>query len=136
MRLAYFGGPFAAKALIGAQEHLPTAQVEQMHDAALLLHAKFQQAIAMPMNAAQLGEFLQLWADIQIGQQRLQLDREKLSFRMQRWAQRTELRRGAPAADHAPADLQPTQDLAETDTAQATVSRPNALKVIHPPNAA
>ncbi len=91
MRLAYFYGPHAAKTLIAAKLRLPIDPSIQASDAALLLHAKFIQAIEMPLNPDHQREFLKLHAEIQHDQELLKLAREKLSFQMRRWTERLEL---------------------------------------------
>jgi len=91
LRMAYFGGPYAAKALIEAKLRLPTEPAQRLFDASTLLHAKFVQAIEMPLTPETSIEFIRLNAKILRDEQHLQLEREKLTFRMQRWVQRYEL---------------------------------------------
>ena len=104
MRVSYFAGPFAARALLEAREGLPTKQVDRMHAAALLLYAKFQQAVEMPLNEADSIDYLKLYAQIQFREERLNLDRKKLAFRMQCWARREERRRKRDPQDGQPTD--------------------------------
>lgn len=91
MRLAYFLGPDTARALIEARINLPTDPARQLTDAALLLHAKFLQAVEMPLTPEQSIEFIKLFTELRREEQRIQLEREKLAFRMKRWLQRCEL---------------------------------------------
>jgi hypothetical protein len=84
LRMSYFHGAYAAKALIEARTTLPMDAARQLADAAVLLHAKFLQAVEMPLAPEQTIEFLKLTAEIR---------REKLTFRMQRWTQRCEMNR-------------------------------------------
>ena len=91
MRVAYFYGPLAAKALINSKLHLPSDRSAQAFDAALLLHARFVQASEMPMSPEQNIEFLKVYAEIRHQEQLLQLARQKLTFQMQRWTDRLEL---------------------------------------------
>ncbi|HEX3655952.1 MAG TPA: hypothetical protein VHV55_09105 [Pirellulales bacterium] len=91
MRLAYYGGRHAALALIDAKSQLPVDPAGQLYTASLLLHAKVQQALEVPLTAEQAPVFMKLYADVRSEDQRIQLEREKLSFRVQRWAQRLAL---------------------------------------------
>lgn len=91
MRVAYFYGPLAAKALINSKLHLPSDKSVQAFDAALLLYARFVQASEMPMTPEQNVEFLKIYAEIRHNEQLLQLARQKLAFQMQRWTDRLEL---------------------------------------------
>ena len=126
MRLAYFGGPFAARALIEGREDLPTQHADRLHASSLLLHAKFAQAIEMRLSEAQLIDYLKLWKDIYIEEQQLQLERQKLSFQMQRWAQSTERRRMRDQIDAALTTRTPS-DNSEAPASQ--VSETSTLKL-------
>ena len=91
LRAAYSYGPYVAKKLIQSKLRLPTEPAEQFADAAMLLHAKIVQATEMPLTSEQSIEFMKLAVEIRRDEKFLQLEREKLAFRMQRWAQRLEL---------------------------------------------
>lgn len=91
LRVAYFGGPSAAKTLVEAKFRLPTEPARQLADASMLLYAKFVQAIEMPLTPEQSVEFLRLTTENYREEQRLRLERDKLAFRMRRWTQRLEL---------------------------------------------
>ena len=84
MRLAYFGGRQVTLDLLNARAHLPADQAEQLYLAALQLQTKFQTAIDMPLAPDQADKFFKIFAEIQAQEQQIQLDREKLAFRMQR----------------------------------------------------
>lgn len=99
LRAAYSYGPYVAKKLIEAKLRLPTEPAEQFAIAALLLHAKFVQAAEMPLTSEQSIEFMKLTAEIRRDEKLLELEREKLAFRMQRWAQRLELVQTRRAAE-------------------------------------
>jgi hypothetical protein len=108
LRVAYFGGPYAAKSLLEARQRLPSDPSQQLADAALLLHAKAIQATEMPLSPDQSLEYLKLMTEMRHSEQLLQLERRKLAFRQQRWTQRYELalaRRGiVPATTPGAAD--------------------------------
>ena len=118
MRMAYFGGPYAARALVEARTRLPADQSEQLLDASLLLHAKFQQAIDMELSPAQAMQFLTLAAEIRRDEARILLERDKLSFRRERWSQRYDLvRNQVKAADREP-DLR-SEDVGDVQKTEA-----------------
>ena len=85
LRLAYFGGPTAALELIDSGERLPSEDSALLVDATLQLHARMLQALQMP---AAPEAFLAFYSDIRRDDQWLALQREKLQFRMRRWADR------------------------------------------------
>ena len=93
MRLAFFGGPTGARALFDSMARLPDLKVDRLFDVALLLHSKFQQACAMPLSVESSDEFLRLYLEVCVEEKRLDLEKQKLAFRMQRWSQRCELSR-------------------------------------------
>jgi hypothetical protein len=124
LRMAYFSGPYVAKALIEAKLRLPSEPAQQLADEALLLHAKFVQAAEMPLNAEQSVEFMRLTAEIRRDEQRIQLEREKLAFRMQRWMQRLELAQARRPAAHEESNT--AVDRQATATDPQAESTPNA----------
>jgi hypothetical protein len=127
MKLAYFGGPHAARALLDADDLLPTDAAERLSFAAVALAIKAQEVFEMPVPPDQQVEFVKAFADIHLAEQQLALDRDKLSARMQRWAEkrdiawaRIELERSRPpkkdvAAPH-PASNVPEISTAVTET--------------------
>lgn len=116
LRFAFFCGPYVAKALIEARLSLPTESAQQLADAAMLLHAKFVQAAEMPLNPEQSVEFMRLTAEIRRDEQLLQLQRDKLAFRIQRWTQRYELAQARRSEEQ-----EDSRDPADTEaTATAT----------------
>lgn len=116
LRSAYSYGPYAAKKLIEAKLRLPTEPAEQFAIAAMLLHAKFVQAAEMPLTSEQSIEFMKLTAEIHRDEKLLELEREKLAFRMQRWAQRLELAQSQRAAES------PKHEFHEEDQAASTAA--------------
>jgi len=64
MRLAFYGGPYAAMALIDSKIDMPSEPAERLQAADLLLHAKFIQAIEMPLSPEQFLDFTKLYADL------------------------------------------------------------------------
>lgn len=105
LRVAYFGGRYAALALVNADLRLPIEPAQRLAASSALLHAKYVQAIEMPLTPEQSLEFIKLTAEILHNDRRLQLEREKLAFRMQRWTERHELAksRNAPTSASSPA---------------------------------
>lgn len=91
LRVAYFSGAYVAQELIDARLRLPTELAQQLADSATLLHAKFVQASEMPLSPEQAVELMRLVAEIRRDEKLLQLERDKLAFRIQRWTQRYEL---------------------------------------------
>ena len=93
MRMCYFGGSDAARALLNARTGLPVTAVARLAAASILLHSKLMQAAEMPLDQNQTLEFRELASEIHIEEQRLQFEREKLTARMLRWGQHRELAR-------------------------------------------
>jgi hypothetical protein len=86
MRMAYFGGACAARALLDAKTGLPVKPVERLAAATLLLQAKMLQVSELPVDEKRSVELLRLLSEIRLEEQRIALEREKLLARMQRWA--------------------------------------------------
>jgi hypothetical protein len=82
LAMAYYGGPLAAHALLGASDELPWSQAKRLFDFELQLHIKAQAALAMPLTPKSQVAIVKAFADIQLRRQRLQLAEEKFRFRM------------------------------------------------------
>ena len=91
LRVAYFGGACAARALLDAATGLPVESAERLAAATLLLHAKTLQVLEMPLDEKGSLEVLRLASEFNLEQERIELEREKLAARMQRWAEHRNL---------------------------------------------
>jgi hypothetical protein len=91
MKLAFFGGPHAVRAVLDANEIVPLEPAEQASLATVALFVKVQEVLALPVTSEHSLDFLKASAEIRLGEQRIALEREKLSARMQRWAERREI---------------------------------------------
>jgi hypothetical protein len=92
-RMAYFGGPHAVRALLDANETVPLEPAEQVSLATVALFAKLQEILALPVTEERSVDFLKVVAEIRLGEQQIALEREKLTCRMKRWADRCEIAR-------------------------------------------
>jgi hypothetical protein len=88
MRVAYFGGPSAARALLDAKGGLPVTRAEQLASATMLLGAKLIEAANKPLSEQQSVEVMRFMAEIQVKEKKLALEREKLMFAIRRWEEK------------------------------------------------
>jgi hypothetical protein len=91
LRVAFFGGLHAARALLDAKTGLPVKPAERLAAATLLLHAKMLQVSELPVDEKRSVELLRLLSEIRLEEQRIALEREKLVGRMQRWVEHRDL---------------------------------------------
>jgi hypothetical protein len=88
MRLAYFGGPGMAKAILDARLRLPFEEAGRLFDREVLLHVKLQEALEAPLTNGERMEFLKFYMDFEIKRQRLELDKRKFAYECRRDEQR------------------------------------------------
>ena len=112
LRMAFFGGPLVAQTIVDAPEQLPIIEADRLYDQSLLLHAKAQQALAVPLrDQKSVLKFLKMFMDYTCKTSELELAREKFRYRCQQ-----ELRR----RQHAD---QPTETTTEDPITQAAMSK-------------
>ena len=88
MRLAYFGGPGMAQAILDARLRLPFEEAGRLFDRQVLLHVKLQEALEAPLTNGERMEFLKFYMDFEIKRQRLELDKRKFAYECTRDEQR------------------------------------------------
>jgi hypothetical protein len=91
MKLSYFGGRHAVRAILDANESVPLEPAEQASLATVALFVKLQEVLALPVTPHSAPNVLKSLAEIRLGEQQIALEREKLSARMQRWAERRDI---------------------------------------------
>jgi hypothetical protein len=84
MRLAYFGGPGMAQAILDARLRLPFEEAGRLFDRQVLLHVKLQEALEAPLTNGERMEFLRFYMDFEIKRQRLELDKKKFAYECKR----------------------------------------------------
>jgi hypothetical protein len=88
LRLAYFGGPVVARAILDARVRLPFDEAERLFDREVLLHLKLQEALEAPLADRERMEFVKFYLDYEIKRQRLELDKRKFAYKCKRDEQR------------------------------------------------
>lgn len=77
-RLAYYGGPVMARAILDARVRVPFDGADRLFDREVLLHVKLQEA---PLGDRERMEFLKFYLDFDIKRQRLELDKKKFAYK-------------------------------------------------------
>lgn len=85
LRVAFFGGRHAARALVDGNLGMPVASAERLASATMLMNARMIEAAAVPLDEAGSLAVLRLANEMHLEEQRIDLERAKLSARMQRW---------------------------------------------------
>lgn len=107
LRVAYFGGPTAALAVLTANTRLPAEESERLYDASALLYAQMIETLHATLPASEL---LEISGRLLLQHEQLKLDREKLHFRVARWQERAAMaRQRAPSEGLAPAEAVATR---------------------------
>jgi len=109
LRLAYFGGPVMARAILDARARLPFDGAEQLFDREVLLHVKLQEALEAPLSDGEQMEYLKLYMDYEIKRQRLELDKKKFAHECGR-----DEHRGAPASQSQETEAGESEDGSES----------------------
>jgi hypothetical protein len=104
MRVAYYGGPYAARTLLDAKAGLPVTRAEQLASAATLLGAKLIEAANKPLNEQQSVEVMRLMAEMQVKEKELALERERLMFEIRCWEEKHQ---GPPIGENDHQDDEP-----------------------------
>lgn len=81
IKVAFSGGPAAAKALVDGAVRVPQDIADRLQAQELLLHAKFQAALEYPLAAGDTLEFLKLALDYEARRERVALQRAALAHR-------------------------------------------------------
>jgi hypothetical protein len=79
LKLAYFGGPIMARAILDARVRLPVEESDRLFDREILLHVKMQEALEAPLEEGERIEFLKLYLQYDINRRRLELDKKKFA---------------------------------------------------------
>jgi hypothetical protein len=109
LKVAYFGGPTVARAVLEAGAQLPVTEVQRLFDRESLLHLKFQSCMAAPVGTeSERLAFLKLYFEFQEKKARLDLQKEK--FR-EACGRRRRKAKADGAGEHEPAPTMP--DLAQ-----------------------
>ncbi|MCA9123710.1 MAG: hypothetical protein H6822_08640 [Planctomycetaceae bacterium] len=81
MKVAFFGGPVMANAVLDAQEHLPFDEAQRVVDQEVLLHGKLQAALEFKLNEATAPQFLKTYLDYDLARQKLAFAQEKFKHK-------------------------------------------------------
>lgn len=76
LKLAFFGGPIMARAILDARVRLPFEESDRLFDREILLHVKMQEALEAPLEETERIEFLRLCLQYDINRRRLELDKK------------------------------------------------------------
>ena len=77
MKLAFFGGPVMANAVLDAQDNLPIDDAQRLVDQEVLLHGKLQAALEFRLNETTAPQFLKTYLNYDLARQKLEFAREK-----------------------------------------------------------
>jgi hypothetical protein len=77
MKLAFYGGPVMARALLGAEEHLPLDEAQQLVDQETMLHSKLQAALEFELDPSSAAEFLKNYLEYDLARRKLDFERQK-----------------------------------------------------------
>ncbi len=80
LKLAHYGGPVVARALLDGQDKLPLEQAQQIIDQELQLHAKLQAALEFDLDAKAAHQFLELFLEYDLERKKLEFEREKFQL--------------------------------------------------------
>lgn len=80
MKLAHYGGPVIARALLDGHERLPLKEAQQIIDQELLLHAKLQAALEFDLDTDTAQQFLEVFLKYDLERRKLEFEREKFQF--------------------------------------------------------
>lgn len=91
LKLAFFGGPIMARAILDARVRLPFEESKRLFDREILLHLKMQEALEAPLEEGERIEFLKLYLQYDINRRRLELDKKKFAHQCEQAGRREEL---------------------------------------------
>ena len=91
LKLAFFGGPIMARAILDARVRLPFEESKRLFDREILLHVKMQEALEAPLEDGERIEFLKLYLQYDINRRRLELDKKKFAHQCEQAGRREEL---------------------------------------------
>jgi hypothetical protein len=81
MKIAHYGGPVVARALLDGHEKLPLDEAQQIIDQDLQLHAKLQVALQFDLDARSAQEFLKVFFEYDLQRKKLEFEREKFHLK-------------------------------------------------------
>ena len=82
MKLAHYGGPVAARALLDGQEKLPLDEAQRIVDQELLLHAKLQAALEFDLDAQSAERFLKVFFEYDLHAQKARIRAREIPSRV------------------------------------------------------
>ena len=80
MKVAFYGGPVLAHALLDAGDNLPINDAQRLVDQETLLHSKLQAALAFDLDTKSAEEFLKIYLEYDLQVKQLQFEREKFQY--------------------------------------------------------
>lgn len=80
LKLAFFGGPVMARAILDARIRLPFEESKRLFDREILLHVKMQEALEAPLEETERIELVKLYLQYDINRRRLDLDKKKFAY--------------------------------------------------------
>lgn len=81
MKVAFFGGPVMANAVLDAQDNLPFDEAQRLVDKEVLLHGKLQAALEFRLNETTAPQFLKTYLNYDLARQKLAFAQEKFKHR-------------------------------------------------------
>ncbi|MAF66325.1 MAG: hypothetical protein CMJ84_11800 [Planctomycetes bacterium] len=81
MKIAFFGGPVMARAMLDARDHLPIDDAKRLVDQEVLLHGKLQAALEFRLSEATAPQFLKTFLNYDLARQKLEFAREKFQHK-------------------------------------------------------
>ena len=91
LKVAYYGGPVVAKALVTADCRVPKEEAERLLAQEMLLYARFKAVLDYPLNEQQALEFFKLSLEYQHKRQVLELRKRQFAHRCEQDARRYEI---------------------------------------------
>ncbi|MDP7303538.1 MAG: hypothetical protein QGG09_10580 [Pirellulaceae bacterium] len=81
MKIAFFGGPVMARAVLDARDNLPFGDAQRLVDQEVLLHGKLQAAMEYRLSEATAPQFLKTYLNYDLARQKLDFAREKFQHK-------------------------------------------------------
>lgn len=129
MKLAFFGGPVMASAVLDAQDNLPIDDAQRLVDQEVLLHGKLQAALEFRLNETTAPQFLETYLNYDLARQKLEFAREKfrhkceLTQRENEAEQRSKQQPGSDQESHVRPESQ-------SDVVSGNDEAPNTVKLV------
>ncbi len=81
MKIAFFGGPVMARAVLDARDNLPFGDAQRLVDQEVLIHGKLQAAMEFRLSEATAPQFLKTYLNYDLARQKLDFAREKFQHK-------------------------------------------------------